>query len=279
MKQLLPLSLLFLAQTIFAQTLSVSELGRYTDGNDGACEISAYDATTEQIFTTNSVMDAIDIVDVSNSTMPTLLSTIDITPYGGGINSVINLENGYIAAAIEDTIKQNPGKVVFFEANGGAYAGDITVGALPDMLVMTPDGNKILVANEGEPDDDYLIDPEGSISVINISNGIGSATVSTIDFSSAGTISGGLQKPNTTWAEDLEPEYIAVNDASTLAVVVCQENNVFVFIDLTTNTVQSYKGLGFKDHSIAGNGLDISNDDNGVNIGTWIFLVYINLMQ
>ena len=40
------------------------------------------------------------------------------------------------------------------------------------MLTVTKDGNKIIVANEGEPNDDYTVDPEGSVAIIDISNGV-----------------------------------------------------------------------------------------------------------
>ena len=42
------------------------------------------------------------------------------------------------------------------------------VGALPDMLTFTPDGDYLLVANEGEPSGYGAghVDPEGSVSII-----------------------------------------------------------------------------------------------------------------
>jgi hypothetical protein len=56
------------------------------------------------------------------------------------------------------------------------------------MLTFTPDGTKVVVANEGEPDD-YCFedpglagDPEGSISIIDVSDGVANPTVSTADF-------------------------------------------------------------------------------------------------
>jgi hypothetical protein len=59
---------------------------------------------------------------------------------------------------------------------------DVEVGYLPDMLTFTPDGSKILVANEGEPEykefDGEKVsgyyngtpdnDPKGSISIISL---------------------------------------------------------------------------------------------------------------
>ena len=161
-------------------------LGRYTDGRDGACEISAYDSSTVQLFITNSESDSIDIVSIQNPQVPVLVGGVDVTLYGGGVNSLVNIGNGYIAAAIEDTNAQAPGKVVFFDMNG-LYINEVTVGVLPDMITVTEDKSKVIVANEGEPNDDYDIDPLGSVSVIDISAGIAGVTqadVTTIDFTS-----------------------------------------------------------------------------------------------
>lgn len=269
-------SILFLAgligTSLFAQNLTVSEYGRYTDGREGACEITTYDKTTKRLFTTNAASDSIDIIDVADFQNPVYFGGINVLAYGGGVNSVVNLNNGYFAAAIQAEVKQDNGKVVIFDTDGNMVK-ELTVGALPDMITVTKDGNKILTANEGEPNDDYTIDPEGSISIIDISGGITGLTqanVTTLSLTSApATIEGGLFKPGATKAQDLEPEYIAVNDNSTLATVVCQENNVFVFVDLTTNTISGFKGLGFKDHSELDQGMDVSNEDGMINIQNW----------
>ncbi len=207
--------LLLLVGQMLAQGLTATELGRYTDGRDGACEIAVYDAATEQLIITNAAANTVDLVDVSNLANPTLTTSVSVLPYGGGINSVANLGNGYFAAAIEDTIKQDSGKVVFFDMQGN-YVSMLVVGALPDMLTPTKDGSKLLVACEGEPNAAYTVDPEGSIVIIDLSLPVASLTaadVTFLDFSQApSTISGGVFKPNTSYATDLEPEYIAVND-------------------------------------------------------------------
>lgn len=261
---------LFISTAAQAQELGITELGRYTDGREDALEIVTYDSASARIFITNAASDSIDIVDVSDPTQPVLIGHIDIESYGGGVNSVIALGNGYLAAAIEAYVKQDSGKIVFYDING-TYVHDVTVGALPDMVTVSPDGTKVVCANEGEPDDDYLNDPEGSVSIIDISAGILNATVTHVGFVglTLNNAAGALLKPNTPIEKDLEPEYVAIDSSSSIAVVVCQENNVLITIDLNTATITNAVGLGFKDHSLPGNAFDASNRDNGINIQNW----------
>ncbi len=75
--------------------------------------------------------------------------------------------------------------------------------------------------------------------------------------------------PNATVAQDLEPEYIAVSPDSSTAWVSLQENNAYAELDIASGEFVSITPFGFKDHSIAGNGLDASNRDNEINIATW----------
>lgn len=263
-------ALLLLGASVQAQELSITELGRYTDGRVEALEIVTYDSASARIFITNAASDSIDIVDVSDPSQPMLIGHIDVLSYGGGVNSVVSLGNGHIAAAIEANVKQNPGKIVFYDVNG-AYVHDVMVGALPDMVTVSPDGRKVVCANEGEPADDYLTDPEGSVSIIDISAGIQNATVTNVSLAglALSNPSGALIKPNTPLENDLEPEYIAIDANSAVAFVACQENNVLMGIDLATGAINLAVGLGFKDHSLPGNGFDASNRDNGINIQNW----------
>ncbi len=233
-------------------------------------EISAYDSGTQRIFVTGEAGEdnAFDIeegspilqaVDVSDPTNPTVIGQIDLSSYGDGVQSVA-VKNGVVAVAVSAETSTDPGKVVFFNASDYSELSQVTVGALPDMLTFTPDGSKVLVANEGEPNDRYTVDPEGSVSIINVSD-ISNPTVTTADFtafnSQADTLrSQGVrifgQKADgsmSTAAEDFEPEYIAVSPDGTAAFVALQENNAFAVLDIEQGEVTSILPLGFKDWS------------------------------
>lgn len=252
--------------------LNLSLIGTYSTGvfDESAAEIAAHDPATQRVFFVNSNDNTVEVLDISNPAAPTLINSISVSAYGAAPNSVA-VSNGVIAVAVEAEVKQDPGSVAFFDADGN-YLNDVTVGALPDMLTFTPDGNKVVVANEGEPNDDYDVDPEGSISVIDVSGGIASATVATVGFGSLtmtdieGVRIFGL---NASIAQDLEPEYITVSDDSQTAYAVCQENNALIVVDLATNTIADVVALGTKDYSLQGNGFDASNDSEGIQIQNW----------
>ena len=149
------------------------------------------------------------------------------------------------------------------------------------MVTFTPDGSKVLVANEGEPNGDYCNDPEGTVSIIDVSGGAATVTaanvttVSFTDFNAGGARATEIDDDvrvsshSASVAQDFEPEYIAVSADSTTAWVAMQENNTIAEIDLSDNSITTILGLGFKDHSVAGNELDASNRDDAINIKSW----------
>ncbi len=260
--------------------ITLTVLGTYTNITEtfaeGASEIVAYDPVSQTLYVVNGYAAAIDILDITDPTLPTLLSQIDVTPYGDNVNSVA-VQNGVVAAAVEADPVQDPGKVVFFD-RAGNYLNDVTVGALPDMVTFSPDGQTVLVANEGEPNDDYDNDPEGSVSLIDISGGVAAATVTTVgftDFNVGGPRNGELPAavriygPGSTVAQDLEPEYITVSPDSSTAYVTLQEANALAVINIDTAHVNAIVSLGFKDHLSNGAGLDASDRDNIINVANW----------
>lgn len=258
-----------------AQTVELEFLGRYETGafDEGAAEIVVYDADSGLAFVTNANANTVDALDIGDPSNPVLEFTIDLSPYGAGVNSVA-VSNGRVAVAVEADVKQDNGTIAFFDTDGN-FESAVEVGALPDMVTFTPDGRFLLVANEGEPNDEYTVDPEGSVSVIRIRPGreVRQRDVRTADFRRIRPRdldeSVRIFGPGASIAQDLEPEYIAVSADSRTAYVVCQENNAIVEVNIRAARVSDIWGLGFKNHGRAANAIDASNRDGAINITTW----------
>ncbi len=142
------------------------------EGGAAAAEISDFDPVTGKLFVVNNAPAAgsrIDVVDINDPAHMTLLTSIDITPYGSAINSV-SVHSGLVAGALEGFDRQGNGSVVLFNTTGYTLQGWVEVGAQPDMVAFSPNGRYLVTADEGEPSDDYGSDPLGSISIIRLSD-------------------------------------------------------------------------------------------------------------
>lgn len=213
-------------------------------------EIPAFDAATNTLWVVGVV--GMDVLNASNGS---LIQHIDTTAFGS-VNSVA-IYNGVAAAAIESSTRTNPGTVQFFNTTTRANTGGVAVGALPDMLTFTPNGSKLLVANEGTPYT-YGIpasDPAGSVSIIDMTTRTVTATAGLSGVAQTGS------NIRTNTGMDFEPEYITVNAAGTQAYVSLQEANAMGVLDLTTNSFSKIVGLGAKDFSAPNNQIDTR--DNG----------------
>lgn len=223
----------------------------------------------------NSNATTVDVLSIADPSEPTLTDTLDASAEGGAANSVA-LHGDMVAVAIESDTKQDAGKVVVYNSRTLRKAAEFGVGALPDMVTFTASGDYLLVANEGEPSDDYQTDPEGSVSVIDLRNGLANAQVHHADFRAFNSRADQLRAtgvrvfgPGATVAEDLEPEYIAVSADDQTAWVALQENNAVAVLDIANATITDILPLGYKDHRIIGNELDASNRDGRINIRNW----------
>jgi hypothetical protein len=275
---LLTLVFLALVSTIVsAQSgITLTPIGTYDSGVvwGSAAESVAYDPDTQRLFVVKANSAKIDVLDISDPSNPTKVGEIAVTDHGAAASSVTS-HGGVIAVAIENQNRQAPGKVAFFDADGSSLSA-VTVGALPTMLVFTPSGQRVLVANEGEPSNDYATDPEGSVSIINLSDDAASVTqdnVTTADFATFNdaSLDSGIRVfgPHATVAQDLEPEYITVSPDSRTAWVALQENNALGILDVDAGQFIELVALGTKDHNTAANALDASNKDGMINIGGW----------
>ena len=223
----------------------------YTDiFNQGGAESAAFDKGRKRLFFVNARSNAIGILDISNPAAPALIDSILLISYGGKIRNLA-VWNGLLAVSLEGTLKTANGKVVLFDT-GGALRAQFAVGAYPDMIAFTPDGTKILTANEGEPAGDFSIDPEGSVSIIDIASGeVRTAGFADYNGKAAELRNRGVRiygPKNPTVAQDMEPEHLGIAPDGRRAYVTLQENNALAIVDIEAAKVLDIQALGFKDH-------------------------------
>ncbi|MCU0306829.1 MAG: choice-of-anchor I family protein [Thermoleophilia bacterium] len=282
-----------------APRVAFSPIGTYDTGLVDRAAIGGDDAVTAaeiaafergRLFVVNSTDASLDVVDARNPASPQRITRVRLADLGiAGSPTSVAVRHGLVAVAVAAPVETEPGSVVFL-SRSGRFLGRVTVGALPDMLTFTPDGEHILVANEGQPSQDYATDPEGSVSVIRVGwlwGGMdddhkavgwwkrnGRMIVRTADFrhfDRPGRLPAGVRigKPGQRPSQDLEPEYIAVSPDGDRAFVTLQENNAVAEIHIRSAKVRSIRPLGFKDHDLPGNALDASDRDSLVNIANW----------
>ncbi|KPV98184.1 choice-of-anchor I family protein [Pseudoalteromonas sp. P1-11] len=287
--------------------LNISLVGRAVlnaQSPEGAAEIVAYQASKKWIYAINSsgdeavvniiptdtfdtaalVQDNEGIVSATNLTSAITLTLNDNTP--GDANSIaIDENNQMLAVAMAAKNVGEAGQIAFYDISGDtpAFIKNVPAGFLPDMVTFNHDGTKVVVANEGEPNGDYSIDPEGSVSIINIVEGVVADTATNIDFTTYNSQQAELESDgfvfanptgrtingnviNTTVAMDLEPEYVSISKDNKYAYVSIQENNGLAIINLEDNSVE-LKALGFKDWSDLQ--IDASDKDGGVNFKSY----------
>lgn len=244
--------------------------------NESTAEIVAYDYVTHRVFVTNSGETAIDVLDARSGEKQ---GRIDVDDWGAP--TCVSAHQGLVAIAINSDKVSIRGRVLFVDAKSLDRKGDVEVGFLPDNLRFSPDGQWVVVANEGQPSEDYAFDPEGSVSVISVGDGTNS-TCRDADFRGFNEHQKELMArgvrvfgPGSSLAQDVEPEYVAISKDSSTAFVSLQENNALAVVDLKTAKVLSVESFGLKDHSLNGNGLDASNKDDKIRIHNWpVFGMY-----
>ncbi|WP_205695512.1 choice-of-anchor I family protein [Conexibacter sp. SYSU D00693] len=249
-------------------------LGTAVAPTSPSAEIAAFDAGTRRVFATNAAANRLDVYDLRTPSSPAFVTSIPLGSYGATPNSVDVSSKGVVAVAVEASPKTSPGTVAFFDARTLRARGAVTVGSQPDMVRFTPAGHRVLVANEGEPSSygqPDSIDPEGTVSIVRPPvDQAGPSEVERIGFTSldrrgvAGTHAG---YPGHTFAQNAEPEYVAVDEESTTAWVTLQETNAVASIDLKLNALSGVRGLGRKEHGLPENAFDPSDRDGPNNGG------------
>ncbi|MEZ8698694.1 choice-of-anchor I family protein [Vibrio lentus] len=241
-----------------------------------AAEIVSYDSCTDKLYVVNAQARKVDVLSMDSDSAPTSEGSIDLqsAAAASGINigaaNSVSTHQGLVAVAIENADKQQNGIIALYRSDTLELITTYTAGALPDMVSFSKDGRYIASANEGEPNADYSIDPEGSVTLVDLANGPLQAKVTQIDFKAFNqgqsrhaelTDKVRISAPNATVAQDLEPEYLTFADNGKLYVAL-QENNALAAIDVASAEVDAILGLGGKPWDTAQ--LDASNKDKNI---------------
>jgi DNA-binding beta-propeller fold protein YncE len=266
-------------------------------------EINAYDALGRRVYVVNPRDSRLDVLDVSNPAAPTAAAPVDIVGdcqqalgddcpvLSGSEPNSIAIHGFLMAVAVANAVRTDNGHAVFYWLRWGAppiFLAAVEAGALPDMITFSDFGRYVLVANEGEPNQAYSIDPPGSVTIIDTWWPWGPRAVRHVGFErfDQPALRARLEQdgvrifgPGATVAQDLEPEYIAVEGNN--AYVTLQENNALAVINIAGGFVEKVVGLGLKDHSTPCDGLDVSKcrgldpsdqdsaTNSGINIANW----------
>ncbi|WNS46316.1 choice-of-anchor I family protein [Paenibacillus sp. MMS20-IR301] len=259
----------------------MKKIGSYSTGysskDGGVAEIVKYNSDNQKFYLVNGKEKQVDIVSLKGlksgqDTQLTLDHRIDVSKMiegftFGDITSVdINTKLDIIAIAVQEADYSKAGAVLLLDYDG-KYLKHYATGVQPDMITFTPDSKYVLTADEGEPREGYkapATDPKGSVTVINLQT----QSAKIVDFTGFDSTAARnalladnvILKKQTAPSVDLEPEYAAVSADSKLAYISLQEANAIATLDIEKGIFTAVKGLGFKDHSLTGNELDMRRD-------------------
>ncbi len=244
--------------------------------------------------TLGTTFHGVEIYTLSSGGVLTTSGSADLASVFGGaanvssVSSVLADSRGFGVAAVIPvaTGSANLGRITFFNTTSGAIINTLDVGYHPDSVSITPDGTKLIIANEGEfvstAADNTFARP-GSVSVVSLSgvttaadlSGLTQGSVSTYDFNSGNLSSGvsltglrnarldspNVKNPN---AADIEPEYIAATNDK--AYVTLQENNAIAVLNFTTGQYEAIHQLGAISQVIDASDREISSTQGSIGI-------------
>ena len=262
-------------------SLQMELAGRYNSGamseEGGSLEIVQFNARNGFAYAVSGLKGTLIAIDLNGGMDGEKVTALGGTEYDvksmvrsyGDMTSVAIFPDGtHLAVAIQAVDYDEQGSVALFtcQANGSlTHLSTVEVGVQPDMVTFTPEGSKILTANEGEPRMGYsaagAVDPKGSVSIIDAET----FNVKTVGFDyfdrndarQALVNKGIVLKKDTNPSVDLEPEYIACTDDT--AYVSCQEANAIAVLDLDNAQFTGIYSVGFEDYSRVA--IDINKKD------------------
>lgn len=255
-------------------SLKLNQIARYdsgmTNADGGVMEIVDYNSKNGYAYAVNGQKGVLTAISMKNRTSCRSVSSlsgrdIDVKAlvedkgfvYGDMTSVAVSPNGKLLAVAIQAEEYADNGRAAIFSCNRDGSLTFITTvetGVQPDMITFTPNGNRILTANEGEPREGYsnnAVDPAGTVTIIK-TKGYSAVTA---DFTAFDSEEARMKlvdkniilKKNTAPSADLEPEYIACNDRT--AYVSLQEANAIAVLDLASGRFTDIFSAGFEDYS------------------------------
>lgn len=259
--------------------------GMYSKNTPGGPPV--YDHQTQRVFVASADRHNIEGLDISDPYNPVKVVNIDLLPYGGEANNIA-LHKGILAATVEDAFDESqPGRIVFFSLDGTLLTEPIVLGRL-SRIAFSEHGDFLVATISGSPNDEYTDDPESYVVIVELPgtnwgacrNGHKSChldpQVTIVGWQGYNDrreelIAKGVRIlfPTATVAEDLETSGMTIGPDGRHAYVNLNVNNALAVIDIDSKTVSDIWAYGYKDHSLPGNGIDVSDKDNMINITDW----------
>ena len=287
------------------RSVNLELLGRFETGDFDveASGILAWYGKSKSALVTNRHANRIDVLNLTNPASPQQVASLEASADAadalgramGKVSSVAvydaggsDASNDRIAVTVLGEGVADNGAVVIYRAADRSVLVVLETGVGPGSVAFSSLGRFVVTADEGEPSPDYSIDPEGSISVVDLTpDPVAPATsappaITVLDFrdfnvtgisppptgSREGEIFPGVRfpiKPDglpvATRAQDLEPESVSVG-INGLAYVSLQENNAFATVQLEPASIVGILAFGAKDYGITGNSLDTNDNDH-----------------
>lgn len=252
----------------------------------------AYDPASRRLFVANPFDAVLEIYDISDPSKPMLIESRFLGSYSRGCDpknplhcsrpNHVGVAEGVIAVAVINDPATDPGRLVLLDTNGD-IRHEFAVGPNPTWVAFTPDGEKIVVVSQGVPSNDYLVDPEGSVSIVDgwrsPTPKLTPITLRSFNDRKNELIADGVriygpcrpasaQPCEVSVAQDLEPVSLVISGGSARAWVTFETNNALGLLDIEHGRMTDIRSFGLKDHNERRNRLDATLD-NDFDLRTW----------
>jgi hypothetical protein len=223
------------------------------DDTETASEIVAASDDGNTLIYTDSPLEVVGFVDITDPTDPFGIGTLELS--GEPTSVAVAGDNALVAVNTSEDFVNTSGNLQVIDIGSQTVLRTLPLGGQPDSIAVSPDATFAVIAIENERDED-LGDgrppqaPPGFVVIVDLSGDV--ASWSTTEVSLLGEAD--------KFPEDPEPEYVDINEDN-VAVVTLQENNHISLIDLVTAEVIG----GFSAGEVDLDGVDLTEDDPALN--------------